>query len=90
MHEKTFQLLEMVVKKHFQDGRHIDLRDSFKKVIAEIGELNLLKVCCEKHPDTQTYLIIYNGVIRFHFESKRFKNTFLSSVQSNVHKNRNK
>lgn len=33
----TFREVEVVIKKHFQAGRHIYLRDSHEKVIEKIG-----------------------------------------------------
>lgn len=85
---KIFRESEMVVKKHFQDGRHINLRDNYKSVIAKIGELNLLYVCCETYPDTLSNVIMDFVVIRFHFGSKRYRNTVISKVQTSVHMNK--
>jgi len=82
---QVFREVENKVHKHLQDGRQIYMRDSYEKILSKIGELNLLSLCCENHPDTLPQLIMEYVIIRFHFESKRYRNNVLSKVKTAVH-----
>ncbi|XP_032792929.1 uncharacterized protein LOC116929707 isoform X2 [Daphnia magna] len=87
---QTFREVERIIRRHFQDGRHIYLRDSYELVISKICELNLIPVCCSNHPDSLPHLIMDYVLIRFHFESKRYRDLTLSKLKSNVHASKNK
>lgn len=86
----VFREVERKVSKHFKDSRHIFMRDSYEKILSKIGKLNLLSLCCDNHPDTLPQLIMDYVIIRFHFESKRYRNNFLSKVKNAVHSNMKK
>ena len=55
------------------------ISNCYEEVMSELCKLNVLNVCCDKHEDSLPYLIMQYVHIRFHTESKRFRNIHLSS-----------
>ena len=67
---------------HTQNVR-IYPRDSYEDVLSKISELNLIAVSCPEH--VLPFLIMEYVQIRFHFESKRFRNDNFSKANTSVH-----
>jgi len=81
---KTFRQVETVVTSHFKSKTHYYVRDGYEDVISKISKLNLINVCCEKHPHVLPHLIFEYVQIRFYFETKRIRNRELSKTCSQV------
>ncbi|XP_046642660.1 uncharacterized protein LOC124327705 [Daphnia pulicaria] len=60
----------------------------YEEVMSELCKLNVLNVCCDKHEDSLPYLIMQYVHIRFHTESKRFRNIHLSSDRTQMKTNK--
>ena len=64
------------------------LQEHESQVMSELCKLNVLNVCCDKHEDSLPYLIMQYVHIRFHTESKRFRNIHLSSDRTQMKTNK--
>ncbi|KZS02255.1 Uncharacterized protein APZ42_000774, partial [Daphnia magna] len=85
---KIIQKVENVMTKFFDNDSHIYVSNCYEVVIEELCKLKVFNVCCEKHEDTLPYLILQYVHIRFHTESKRFRNLKLSKERSQMKTNK--
>ncbi len=60
----------------------------YEEVMSELCKLNILNVCCDKHEDSLPYLMMQYVHIRFHTESKRFRNIHLPSDRTQMKTNK--
>ncbi|EFX70922.1 hypothetical protein DAPPUDRAFT_327702 [Daphnia pulex] len=76
---------------HTETGEPFELfidKETTEEVMSELCKLNVLNVCCDKHEDSLPYLIMQYVHIRFHTESKRFRNIHLSSDRTQMKTNK--
>lgn len=85
---KIIQKVENIVTKFFDNDAHIYVTNCYEKVMSELCKLNVLNVCCDIHEDSLAYLILQYVHIRFHTESKRFRNINLSSDRTQMKSNK--
>lgn len=85
---KVIQLVENVVSQFFDNSNHVYVNNCFEEVISELCKLEVINPCCQKHEDSLPYLMMQYVHIRFHIESKRFRNIHLSKerTQMNINK----
>ena len=81
------QLVENVVSNFFDNANHIYVNNCFEKVMSKLCELNLKNPCCDKHKDSLPYLMMQYVHIRFHTESKRYRNIHLSKDRTEMQQN---
>ena len=82
---KVFQLVEQILSNQFEKKEHVFIKDSYEHVIDRICELKLSNPCCENHPESLPFLIMEYVRIRYHFESKRYRNLYFSKANSVSH-----
>jgi hypothetical protein len=87
---KVFQLVEVILSNQFEKESHVFIKDSYEIVMDRICELNLSNPCCESHPECLPFLIMEYVRIRYHFESKRYRNLYFSKEHSQNHSNMKK
>ena len=85
---KVIQLVEDVISKFFDKAEHIYVSNCYEEVISKLCELKLVNPCCEQHKDSLPYLILQYVHIRFHTESKRFRNMHLSTIRTKMNANK--
>jgi len=57
-------------------------------LLSKLCELNLKNPCCDKHEDSLPYLMMQYVHIRFHTESKRYRNIHLSKDRTEMQQNK--
>ena len=57
-------------------------------LLSKLCELNLKNSCCGKHEDSLPYLMMQYVHIRFHTESKRYRNIHLSKDRTEMQQNK--
>ncbi len=72
----------------FDNDSHIYVSNCYEIVMEELCKLNLVNICCEQHEASLPYLISHYVHIRFHTESKRFRNLNLSKERSQMKTNK--
>lgn len=85
---RIMQLVENVVSHFFDNSNHIYVNNCFEKVMSKLCELNLKNPCCDKHKDSLPYLMMQYVHIRFHTESKRYRNIHLSKDRTEMQQNK--
>jgi hypothetical protein len=78
---KVFQLLEQIISNQFEKKEHVFIKDSYENVIDRICELKLSNPCCDNQLECLPFLIMEYVRIRYHFESKRYRNLYFSKDQ---------
>ena len=64
---------------HFEDSNHVYKLDSFQVCIDAISGSGIHPLFCDKHRDDSLPFLIMEYVhVRYHFESKRYKDKYLS------------
>jgi hypothetical protein len=82
------QLVENVVSDFFDNADHIYVNNCFEKVMSELCKLKVKNPCCDKHEDSLPYLMMQYVHIRFHTESKRYRNIYLSKDRTLMQQNK--
>ena len=84
----TFAKVEKILQDHFKTDKAY-LRDSFEKVIKEVATngLGIPKICCESHRESMFSFLVYEYIeIRYHIESKRYKNSVVQQLKEEQQK----
>lgn len=84
----TFAKVERILQDHFKsEGAY--MRDSFQQVISEIANdgISMPNICCPSHRREKVPFLIFEYIgIRYHIESKRYKNEVLEKLKEEQHK----
>ncbi|XP_045030600.1 uncharacterized protein LOC123473629 [Daphnia magna] len=67
---------------------HVYISNCYETVMSEICKLKLLNVFCFEHEESLPYIILQYVHIRFHTESKRFRNFYLSKERTQMKTNK--
>ncbi|XP_045024877.1 uncharacterized protein LOC123469721 isoform X7 [Daphnia magna] len=85
---KIIQLVENVMSNFFDNDSHVYISNCYETVMSEICKLKLLNVFCFEHEESLPYIILQYVHIRFHTESKRFRNFYLSKERTQMKTNK--
>ncbi|KAK4022565.1 hypothetical protein OUZ56_008025 [Daphnia magna] len=80
------KLLRM--KRYIDNDSHVYISNCYETVMSEICKLKLLNVFCFEHEESLPYIILQYVHIRFHTESKRFRNFYLSKERTQMKTNK--
>ncbi|KZS07398.1 Uncharacterized protein APZ42_028953 [Daphnia magna] len=84
---KIIRLVESVISNFFEEKEHIYVTNCFEKLMTQLCQLKIPNPCCKLHEESLPYLIIEYVQIRFHNESKRFRNLYLSKTRTDMNFN---
>lgn len=76
-------ILSHVILSTLQQGT----ADCYEKVMSELCKLKMINPCCKSHVESLPYLMMEYVQIRFHTESKRFRNFHLSKIRTDMNFN---
>lgn len=54
----VFKSVEAEIESHFHDKDHIYVTDTYQEVISRISKINVIKLFCDNHTDSLSYLIM--------------------------------
>lgn len=75
----SFRTIEAEIAAHFSNDNHVYKSDSFEVCINAISETNIHPLFCDTHRNHSLPFLIMEYVhVRYHFESKRYKNLHFS------------
>ena len=80
---QSFRTIEAKIAHHFEDSNHVYKLDSFQVCIDAISGSGIHPLFCDKHRDDSLPFLIMEYVhVRYHFESKRYKDKYLSRLSA--------
>lgn len=76
---QTFRVMEKVIEGHFEPIGQMYVEESFQECMEKISTCHLVPIFCDIHRDEKLpYLIREYVGVRYHFELKKTKKSFVS------------
>jgi hypothetical protein len=85
---KVIRLVEDILSDFFEEKDHVYVTNGYEKVMSELCKLKIINPCCKSHVESLPYLMMEYVQIRFHTESKRFRNLHLSKIRTDMNFNK--